>query len=334
MSAPAKAEKTLPAVPDSAAVERFRRSIDPLAGPEEKIGVAVSGGPDSLALLLLAAAARPGGVEAATVDHGLRAESAGEAAMVAELCDRLGVPHRTLTIEWAEKPETALQEQARARRYALLSDWAGERGLKALVTAHHLDDQAETFVMRLMRGAGVRGLSAMRRRGRAPAGRVPLARPLLGWRHSELEQICAAAGCAPVDDPSNADEQFERVRVRAALAGADWLDPAAIAASAGHMADADAAIGWATALVWRRAVRRNGEILLFQPRGIPREIRRRVISRAIARLASEGAAGELRGREIDRLLAELGAGRKATLRGVLCSGGEQWRFQRAPARAA
>lgn len=334
MSAPAKTAETPAAAPDSEAVERFRRVLEPLAGPEEKIGLAVSGGPDSLALLLLAAAARPGGVEAATVDHGLRAESAGEAAMVAELCNKLGVPHRTLTIEWAEKPETALQERARARRYALLSGWADERGLKALVTGHHLDDQAETFVMRLMRGAGVRGLSAMRRRGRAPGGRVPLARPLLGWRRSELEEICAAAGFAPVQDPSNAEEKFERVRVRNALAEADWLDPAALAASAGHLADADAAIGWATALVWRRGVQRNGDILQFQPRGIPREIRRRVIARAIASLASEGAAGELRGREVDRLLVELSAGRKATLRGVLCSGGEQWRFQRAPARAA
>lgn len=328
MSAPAEA------APDSEMVERFRRSLDPIARPGQKLGLAISGGPDSLALLLLAAAARPGEVEAATVDHGLRPESAAEAAMVAELCAKLDVPHRTLTVEWDEKPETGLQARARMKRYALLSAWAGERGLETLVTAHHLDDQAETALMRLMRGAGVRGLSAMRRLGRGPAGRVPLARPLLGWRRSELEQVCTDAGAAPVNDPSNADENFERVRMRAALAEADWLDPVSIAASARHLGEADAALGWATALVWRRAVRRNGDQLLFQAKGIPREIRRRVVSRAVARLASEGAAGDLRGREIDRLLVELAAGRKATLRGVLCSGGNQWRFQRAPARAA
>ena len=333
MSAETKS-KTPTLTPDSEALDRFRRSIDQLGAADQNVGIAVSGGPDSLALLLLAAAARPGKVEAATVDHGLRAESAAEAEMVAALCAKLGVPHRTLTVEWDKKPETALQERARARRYALLGDWASERGLTALATAHHLDDQAETFVMRLMRGAGVRGLSAMRRLGRAPAGRAPLVRPLLGWRRAELEAVCAAAGITPAHDPSNADEQFERVRVRAALAAGDWLDPVAIAASAAHLAEADAALGWATADVWRRAVRRDGEQLLFQPRGVPREIRRRVVARAVARLASEGATGDLRGREIDQLLAALGAGRKATLRGVLCSGGKQWRFEKAPARAA
>lgn len=333
MSASKDAAATV-AAPAAEAVERFRASLDPIAAPGRTVGLAVSGGPDSLALLLLAAAARPGGVEAATVDHGLRADSAAEAALVAEYCAKLGVPHQILTVEWAEKPETGLQERARGKRYALLGEWAAKRELAALVTAHHLDDQAETALMRLMRGAGVRGLSAMRRLGRAPVGRVPLARPLLGWRRSELEQICSDAGLAPVQDPSNTDDQFERARVRAALAEADWLDPAAIAASAGHLGEADAALGWATAMVWRSAVRRKDAQLLFRPKGIPRELRRRVVARAVARLASEGAAGPLRGRELDRLLAELAAGRKATLRGVLCIGGEQWRFGRAPARAA
>ena len=334
MSASTAAGPTAVADPASEAVERFRASLDPIVAPGRPIGIAVSGGPDSLALLLLAAAARPGGVEAATVDHGLRAESASEAAMVAELCAKLGVVHQILTVEWVEKPESGVQERARAKRYALLGEWAAKRELATLVTAHHLDDQAETALMRLMRGAGVRGLSAMRRLGRAPAGRVPLARPLLGWRRSELEQVCSDAGLEPVQDPSNTDDQFERARVRVALAKADWLDPVAIAASARHLAEADTALGWATALVWRRAVRRKDKQLLFQPKGIPSELRRRVVARAVARLASEGTPGPLRGREIDRLLAELAAGRKATLRGVLCIGGEQWRFQRAPARAA
>jgi tRNA(Ile)-lysidine synthase len=322
------------AAPDEAVLERFRRSLDPLSPPGSKIGVAVSGGPDSLALLLLAAAARPGEIEAATVDHALREDSSGEATLVADICQRLGIPHRTLTVRWAEKPETGLQQRARAERYRLLAEWAGERELAILATAHHLDDQAETALMRLLRGAGVRGLAAMRRRGRAPVGPIPLIRPLLGWRRSDLSEICAAAGIAAVADPSNSDAQFERVRVRTALAEADWLDPVAIAASTRHLADADTALGWATALVWRQRVRRNGNILLFQQHGVPREIRRRVIARAIGRLGSEGAASQLRGREVDRLLVELAAGRKASLRGVLCSGGKQWTFQPAPARAA
>ncbi len=335
MSASGKTATTGPAAPASEAVKRFAASLDPIAAADGTIGVAVSGGPDSLALLLLAAAARPGRVEAASVDHGLRPEGADEAAMVAKLCAQLGVPHQILTVEWPEKPETALQERARNRRYALLGKWAEERGLATLVTAHHLDDQAETVLMRLIRGAGVRGLGAMRRIARAPVGRVPLARPLLGWRRSELEQVCADAGVTPAQDAGNKDQQYERVRVRTALAEADWLDPVAIATSARNLGEADAALGWATALVWRRAVKRDGEQLLFQAKGIPRELRRRVVARAIGRLASEGVGAGLRGREVDRLLAELAAGRKATLRGVLCIGGPgQWRFSKAPARAA
>ena len=92
----------------------------------------MSGGPDSLALLLLAAEARPGEVEAASVDHALRPESRAEADMVAKLCERLGVPHTILTAEWDEKPESAIQERARMMRYRLLGQWANERGIKAL----------------------------------------------------------------------------------------------------------------------------------------------------------------------------------------------------------
>src|SRR6059058_309979 len=115
-------EKAL--VPDEKLVDRFSREVDQLIAPGERIGVAVSGGPDSLALLFLCAAARPGLVEAATVDHALRPESRGEAEAVAAICKRLGVAHAILTVEWKAKPETALQERARNARYALLGSWA------------------------------------------------------------------------------------------------------------------------------------------------------------------------------------------------------------------
>src|SRR5689334_8085745 len=147
----------------AALVERFVQSLDAIAAPGTRLGIAVSGGPDSLALLALAAAARPGRVEAATVDHGLRAEVAQETEMVAKVAKTLGAPHQTLKVGWLGKPETAIQERARVERYKLLGNWAGEQGLNALVTAHHLDDQTETFMMRLSRGAGVRGLAGMRR---------------------------------------------------------------------------------------------------------------------------------------------------------------------------
>lgn len=320
--------------PEVRPIDRFRRDLDALIEPGEIIGLAVSGGPDSLALLLLAAEARPLLVEAATVDHGLRSDSRAEAEMVARVCERLGVPHRILTATWDKKPATAIQERARMMRYRLLGEWARERGLTALLTAHHVDDQAETFLMRLARGAGVKGLAGMRRLSGTPGSVFALVRPLLGWRHSELEAVCAAAKVEPAQDPSNEDEQFERVRVRKALTGADWLNPAAVAESAFHLAEADGALHWATDLEWRRAVSRTGGEIVYKPTDAPREIRRRIIRRAILALATEGGGAELRGREIDQVLAAICTGRRATLRGVLCVGGPDWHFSRAPARRA
>jgi tRNA(Ile)-lysidine synthase len=326
----AKKEISLQPVPE--AVDRFRRQLDRLIRSDAWIGIAVSGGPDSLALLLLAAAARPGMVEAATVDHALRPESADESRMVGAICELLGVPHSVRTIEWPEKPESAIQERGRVERYRLLGEWANERGIRALLTAHHTDDQAETFLMRLARGAGVRGLGAMRPVVNTPGASVALVRPLLGWRRAELEQICSDAGLSPVADPSNEDEHFERVRMRKSLAGMDWLDAKSVALSADYLAQADAALGWATTQEWERAVTNGNGAIVYRPVDAPREIRRRITRRAVLRLATEGNGADLRGPELERLLAVLMNGRRATLRGVLCSGGQEWRFTRAPAR--
>ena len=318
-------------VPGPPLLERFRADLDALMPPDEPIGIAVSGGSDSLALLLLAAAARPGRIEAATVDHGLRPEARMEAAVVAQTCERLGVPHAVLTATWGELPETAIQERARRQRYRLLSYWAEERRLGALVTAHHADDQAETLLMRLARGAGVRGLAAMRARSVTTGSHVRLIRPLLGWRRSELEQICTDSGVAPAADPSNEDERFERVRVRRALAQEEWLDPAAVARSAANLADADTALDWAARVEWKSAVHEKRGTILYRPGDTPSEIVRRIVARIIRKLATEGEP-ELRGRETDQLLKTLTEGGVATIRGVRCDGGEEWRFTPAPPR--
>jgi tRNA(Ile)-lysidine synthase len=318
--------------PETATMERFRRDLDAVVGADARIGIAVSGGPDSLALLLMAAEARPMNVEAATVDHALRAESRAEAEHVADICERLGVPHAILTAEWKQKPETALQERARRMRYGLLGKWARERGLSAVVTGHHLDDQAETFLMRLSRGAGVQGLAGMRRVVRSPEGSIPIVRPLLGWRHAELEAVCAASGIEPARDPSNADREFERVRVREALAETELIKAQQVAASATHLAQADVALQWATTREWQRGVTAGGGEIVYRPADAPLEIRRRIVRRAVLALASEGRGGDLRGRELEQLLGVLRRGGKATLRGVLCTGGQEWRFTRAPAR--
>src|SRR5262249_59560908 len=112
--------------------------------------------------------------------------SRDEAATAAEICERLGVPHRVLSADWPAPPTTAIQQRARELRYRLLAEWLAERGLDALATAHHADDQAETLVMRLNRGSGVRGLAGMRPKSIVRGNRFPLLRPLLASRRTAL----------------------------------------------------------------------------------------------------------------------------------------------------
>ena len=196
------------------------------------MGVAVSGGPDSLALLLLAHAAMPGRIETASVDHGLRRESAGEARFVAQVCDALAVPYSTLTVA---VPSGNVQAEAREARYAALAGWAKERKLAAVATAHHADDQAETLLMRLNRGSGLAGLAGVR--PVAELHGMTVVRPLLKWRKAELEAVVAAAGLSPVRDPSNSDERYDRARLRKAMAALD-LDIASMARSAELLGEA------------------------------------------------------------------------------------------------
>jgi len=208
-----------------------------------------------------------------------------------------------------------------------------ECAFEAVATAHHLDDQAETMVMRLNRGAGVRGLSGMR-----PLASVPghpdlrLVRPLLGWRQSDLAAVCAAASIKPFADPSNLDTRHERVRIRQGLADAGWLDPEALARSAANLADADDAVEWAAAMEWTRFAKFDEEEIVYRSSNAPTEIVRRIVARAIEELGTEGEPDDLRGRELDRLIIEMEGGRIATLRGVRCQGGPQWRFTRAKPR--
>lgn len=182
--------------------------------------VAVSGGPDSVALLALLVewAQAPGrpALHAATVDHGLRAASGEEAEGVAALCRKLGVAHRILRWE-GSKPGAGLQARARAARYGLLSDEAQRLGGAMLVTAHTLDDQAETLLMRMAHGSGPAGLAGMRERARK--GAVTLARPLLSVPKARLVATAQARGLSFVTDPSNGDPRFERARWRTLMPG-------------------------------------------------------------------------------------------------------------------
>lgn len=318
--------------PSAACVARFREGLaalwpDGIDDPAARLGLAVSGGPDSTGLLLLAAAALPGRVEAVTIDHGLRPESASEAAAVAALCERMKVPHATIPVEVAPGN---VQAQARAARYAAMASWVEERGLAALATAHHADDQAETLLMRLNRASGVAGLAGARGRGQVPDTDIPLLRPLLGWRRAELGEIVTGAGLTAEQDPSNNDDKYDRVRIRKALADADWLDVAAVARSAEYIADADAALDWMAELEWRSCVRKAPMGLDYRPRA-PRVVVLRVVARIVRELDGE----EPRGSAVGRLLDALTQGRPASIGELVArpnAGG--WSFSKAPLRAA
>ncbi len=305
----------------------LRGVLDRLA-PEGELGLAVSGGPDSLALLLLAAEERPGRVRAATVDHGLRAESAGEAAEVARICASLGVPHDVLRV--VVEPGASLQAQAREARYAALGRWAAEHDLSTVATAHHADEQAETLLMRLARGSGVSGLAGIREQRALTVG-VRLIRPLLWCRKAALVALVEEAGLTAVDDPTNRDERHDRARVRSWLGKEGWLDPLRLARSAAALADAAAALEAMAEHERRQAVRKEAGGLVYHPSGL-REIRRRVVRLLVEELAP---GAKVRGPDLDRLLAMLESGGSATLGGVLARAEEGgWRFCPEPRRRA
>jgi tRNA(Ile)-lysidine synthase len=275
--------------------------------------------------LLLTDAVMPGKIEVATVDHRLRPESASEAAMVAELCSGHGIPHEILEVK---VPQGNLQDRARAARYKALGEWMERRDLPALATGHHADDQAETLLMRLNRGSGVAGLAGVRERGVVPRTKRALIRPLLSWRRKELREFVDAAGLLPADDPSNLDDRFDRARIRKAMANAKWLDVLAIARSASILADVEGVMQWATQREWDEHVSMIETEIRYTPSPVPRAIRLRVVSRAIAMLG-----GDPRGSAVFRLMNRLHNGRDSTLAGVVARvDGDEWTFRKEPLR--
>jgi tRNA(Ile)-lysidine synthase len=312
-------------VPDGLA-QRLNDAVARLLGrpirPHERFGIAVSGGADSMALLAAASQAWPGRVEGATVDHGLRPASRAEAEMVADWCRGETVPHQILTV--SAPLAGNLQASAREARYRLLTDWQGGRGIDWLMTAHQADDQIETMILRLNRGSGVGGLASVRGR------RGTLLRPLLGERRASLRAYCVGRAVPFVDDPSNEDERFDRVRVRQALAGSDLIDTAGLARSVEALAQADAALAWATdQLVADHLQLAEGSASLTRT-DLPPEILRRLLGRMLAHVRPE--AEKPRGPSLDQALVQLLSARTVTLADCVITGGEQWTMRRAPPR--
>jgi tRNA(Ile)-lysidine synthase len=315
------------------------------------IVLAVSGGPDSMALMWLAvrwrrALARGPRLFAVTVDHGLRAESAAEAREVKLLARSLELPHRTM--RWtAAKPKAGLPAAARAARYHLLAQAARVHGATHIFTAHTRDDQAETLLMRMMRGSGIAGLAAMARQSERDG--VLLARPLLHVAKSQLVATLKKAKLGFADDPTNRDLNFTRPRIRAVMPAlaAEGGDARNLARLASRLARANAAVevlvdGAERYLALRDCEARHSRVgaQAFDAQAfdgqafdakifadMPEEIRLRLLLRAIERFGHEGPAelGKVEAllSALDGRLAENTAARqprlKRTLAGALVS---------------
>jgi len=269
--------------------------------------LAVSGGSDSTALLVIAARwaeglkkGRKGAPKllAVTIDHGLRPESAREAAAVKRFARRLGVPHRTL--RWrGKKPKSGLQEAARIARYRFLAQAAAHAGYEHILTAHTLDDQAETVLFRLARGSGLTGLAGMAYAVPIPLGEdaaLFLIRPLLSVSKARLIATLKNAGVDHNEDPTNQDPRFARARLRALMPhlAREGLDARGLARLAVRMRRAEATVEFAVAAA-RSALApgpwREGGPIVFETvqfNELPAEVALRLLGRAIAHAGDEG----------------------------------------------
>lgn len=317
-------------------------ALFPAFAAHDRVLLAVSGGPDSTALMLLAARwrglgpARPD-LLVATVDHGLRAESRREAEGVGRLASRLGLSHTVLALS-AQLPRTGLQEAARDARYERLAAHARTVGAGAIATGHTADDQAETVLFRLMRGSGLSGLAGI------PAVRaldgLCLIRPLLGQRKARLIEFCRQAGVEFARDPSNHDPRFARARLRQLLPllAAEGLGAPRLARLAERLARADAALEVATDEAALRLLDGIGPPRI-ERRGLlalPAEVGLRVLGRAVEMQAAglvELAKLEALHSWITALAPEASGAR--TLAGALVRVDTRWvKIGRAPARRA
>ena len=270
---------------------------------------------------------------AAIVDHGLRAGSREEAQEALARCDALGLPARSL--EWrGDKPAAAIQERARAARYALLAQAAREGGAEAVMTAHHADDQVETILFRLLRGSGLAGLAGMDASGFRHG--IEIARPFLAFPKARLVAFLDARGLDYARDPSNDDPRYARVRLRALspLLAAEGGDAASFSRLSVRLRRAEAALAAASEAAWRDVWREGGfDAARFF--ALPEDIRLRLLRGALA----EAGAAAPRLDRLEALEARLsvaraeGRGVRLTLAGVLIElRGDRLSLRAAPPR--
>ncbi|WP_371808034.1 tRNA lysidine(34) synthetase TilS [Ruegeria sp. HKCCA5463] len=258
-----------------------------------KLGVAVSGGGDSVALMhLLHQVAQNEEIAlfVATVDHGLRPDAAQEAVTVSRQAAALGLPHDIL--HWAGWDRSGnVQDEARKARYSLLAGWAQQRGIDAIALGHTADDQAETLLMRLGRSSGVTGLSGMSA-SRQWEG-VTLLRPMLGITRKDLRTYLTGIGATWVEDPSNQDPRFDRIKAREAVSGLKPLgiDALSLSRVAENLAQAHAALGVFAQESARNVAQVEQSDVKVDRAGfaaLPKEIRRRVLLGCLVWIAGLG----------------------------------------------
>ncbi len=310
-------QRPLGAEADAGLLQTIRTAL--LRDTSARIGIAVSGGGDSTALLHLALRVAPGlgfAVEAVTVDHGLRPESAAEAAQVAVLCAAQGIPHATLL--WQDRAATGnLMDQARRARFALISDWARGRGIGRVLLGHTADDQAESFLMNLGRVAGLDGLSGMRPQWQAQG--ILWQRPLLGQGRADLRDYLRRNGVAWIDDPSNDNDRFTRIKARQTLAALAPLGISVktLAGTIANLSQARAALTRTLSDVVAAHVTEAAGALLMPVQifdDLPPDLRRRLLSAAIRWMA--GADYAPRESQLGRLGDNLAQKQAAMLGGV------------------
>jgi tRNA(Ile)-lysidine synthase len=331
------------AVGDGEANALFR-GLEDLPG----LVLAVSGGPDSTALLVLAARwakrlKRAPKLIAVTIDHGLRPEAAREAAMVKQLARRLGVPHRTL--HWrGRKPQTGLQEAARHARYELLAQIATRARFAHILTAHTLDDQAETVLFRLARGSGLFGLTGMAHATPLPLNGVReifLVRPFLHLAKARLVATLQAERIAYAEDPSNRDPRFTRARLRTLMPALarEGLDARGLARLAARLRRAESTIQIAvqaarSALApppWPQHGPVAFETAAFA--GLPAEVGLRLLGEAVAHSGDEGPVELAKLESLYEALRQARSRLRRTLAGALITlDHDHLTVERAPAR--
>lgn len=316
---------------DTDVAARVHIALNRLAGDLPAVGIALSGGGDLVALMhLVADWARGRQVMAATVDHGLRPESAAEAQAAHRAALALNIPHATLL--WQRETEAGnLMASARDARLRLLSGWAQRNRLPAVLLGHTQDDQAETLLMRLARGAGVDGLAGMAE-WRDAFG-LRWLRPMLDIGWAELRDWLTARGAGWIDDPSNENEGFDRVRIRKAMA-ATGLGAPQLALAAANIASARDALQYYTAEAARDASTAHASLILPRAplRRSPPEIHRRLVIAATRWIT--GADYPPRRNTVSHALAGIAAGSRVTLDGALFEpAGDRIRVIREPAAA-